>query len=62
MSISSDNDRPSVHAAILKGIVKSYRIESVEVQALRGVDLEIRSQCLTAILPGPGAHSAIRAR
>jgi putative ABC transport system ATP-binding protein len=32
--------------------VKSYRVESVEVQAVRGIDLEIRSHCLT-VIAGP---------
>jgi putative ABC transport system ATP-binding protein len=42
-------------AIILKDVVKSYRVESVEVQALRGVDLEIRSRCLTAIAGPSGS-------
>src|SRR5690349_14049551 len=39
----------TVRAAILKGIAKTYRVESVDVQALRGIDLEIRANCVTAI-------------
>ncbi len=39
----------------LKGIVKSYRVESVEVPALRGVDLEIRAGCLTAVAGPSGS-------
>jgi putative ABC transport system ATP-binding protein len=55
MSISSA-DVPSLHAAaVLKGIAKSYRVESVPVEALRGIDLEIRSQCLTAIAGPSGS-------
>jgi putative ABC transport system ATP-binding protein len=42
-------------AIILKDVVKSYRVESVEFQALRGVDLEIRSRCLTAIAGPSGS-------
>jgi len=42
-------------AIVLKQVVKSYRVESVEVQALRGVDLEIRSRCLTAIAGPSGS-------
>jgi putative ABC transport system ATP-binding protein len=38
-----------VHAAVLRGIVKTYRVESVEVHALRGVNIEIRGNCVTAI-------------
>jgi putative ABC transport system ATP-binding protein len=38
-----------VQAATLKSIAKTYRVESVDVQALRGIDLEIRANCLTAI-------------
>ncbi len=42
-------------ALVLKGINKSYRVESVEVQALRGIDLEVRSRCLTAIAGPSGS-------
>ncbi len=38
-----------MHAAILKSIAKTYRVESVGVQALRGIDLQIRANCVTAI-------------
>jgi putative ABC transport system ATP-binding protein len=55
MSISSTDGVPAKHAAVLKHIVKSYRVESVQVEALRGVDLEIRSQCLTAIAGPSGS-------
>jgi putative ABC transport system ATP-binding protein len=39
----------TVDAAVLKGITRTYRVESVDVQALRGIDLQIRANCLTAI-------------
>ena len=54
MSVSADGLSPT-HAAVLKRIVKSYRVESVQVEALRGIDLEIRSQCLTAIAGPSGS-------
>jgi putative ABC transport system ATP-binding protein len=38
-----------VPAAVLSNIARTYRIESVEIDALRGIDLEIRGNCLTAI-------------
>ena len=38
-----------MHAAVLNNVVKTYRVESVAVQALRGIDLEIRGNCFTAI-------------
>jgi putative ABC transport system ATP-binding protein len=45
----------SVPAAVLKAVAKSYRVESVEVEALRGIDLEIRSRCVTAIAGPSGS-------
>lgn len=39
----------STCAASLKNIGKRYRVESVEVEALRGVDIDIRANCVTAI-------------
>src|SRR5579872_758949 len=40
---------PAAHAAVLKHIAKRYRVESVEVPALRAINIEIRENCLTAI-------------
>jgi putative ABC transport system ATP-binding protein len=37
------------HAAVLKDVVRTYRVEYMEVQALRGIDIEIRGDCVTAI-------------
>jgi len=37
---------------VLKDVSKTYRVGAVDVPALRGIDLEIRSRCLTA-LAGP---------
>jgi len=42
-------------AAVLRNVAKTYRVESVEIQALRGLDLEIRSNCLTAIAGPSGS-------
>lgn len=40
---------PAAYAAVLQGVAKRYRVESVEVPALRAIDIEIRANCLTAI-------------
>lgn len=45
----------ATYAAVLKGVVKTYRVEALDVQALRGVDVEIRSGCLTAIAGPSGS-------
>jgi putative ABC transport system ATP-binding protein len=45
----------SPNAAVLKDIFKSYRVGSMEVEALRGIDLEIQSQRLTAIAGPSGS-------
>ena len=37
------------HAAVLKDVVRTYRVEYMEVQALRGIEIEIRGDCVTAI-------------
>lgn len=42
-------------AAVLRGVFKSYRVESVEVEALRGIDLEIPSSRFTAIAGPSGS-------
>jgi putative ABC transport system ATP-binding protein len=55
MSISLDDSRLTDDVCILKGVVKGYRVESVKVEALRGIDLEIRSQHLTAIAGPSGS-------
>ena len=44
-----------MQAAVLSRISKTYRIGSVELQALSGIDLEIRSNCLTAIAGPSGS-------
>jgi putative ABC transport system ATP-binding protein len=44
-----------MQAAILTHISKRYRIGSLELQALRGVDLAIRSNCVTAIAGPSGS-------
>ncbi|HEY4210225.1 MAG TPA: ABC transporter ATP-binding protein [Steroidobacteraceae bacterium] len=36
-------------AAVLRNVAKAYRVESVDVQALSGIDIEIRSNRVTAI-------------
>jgi putative ABC transport system ATP-binding protein len=38
-----------MQAAVLSRITKTYRVESVEITALHRVDIEIRSNCFTAI-------------
>jgi len=38
-----------VPAAVLRNLVKTYHVESVAIHALRGIDVEIRSNCLTAV-------------
>jgi putative ABC transport system ATP-binding protein len=38
-----------MQAAVLSNITKTYHIESVEIKALHRVDIEIRSNCFTAI-------------
>src|SRR5262249_22489043 len=45
----------TTHAAVLKGVAKKYQVDSVDVEALRGVDLEIRSQRVTAIAGPSGS-------
>lgn len=56
MSISSFNLAQSVDgstpAAVLAGVAKSYQVESVAVEALRGIDLVIRGRCVT-VIAGP---------
>ncbi len=42
-------------AALLRGVIKTYRVESVEVHALRGVELEIPGQRFTAIAGPSGS-------
>ena len=42
-------NRIQAPAAVLKDIAKRYRVESVEVPALRAINIEIRANCLTAI-------------
>jgi putative ABC transport system ATP-binding protein len=44
-----------MQAAILKNVTRTYRVESVDVQALRGVEVEIRSNCFTAIAGPSGS-------
>jgi putative ABC transport system ATP-binding protein len=44
-----------MQAAILKNVTRTYRVESVDVQALRGVELEIRGNCFTAIAGPSGS-------
>jgi len=44
-----------MQAAVLTQISKTYRIGSVELQALRAIDLEIRSNCVTAIAGPSGS-------
>ncbi len=44
-----------MHAAVLKSIAKSYRVDSVDIDALRGIDLEIRANCVTAIAGPSGS-------
>jgi putative ABC transport system ATP-binding protein len=44
-----------MQAAILENVVKTYHVGSVPVPALRGVDLEIRSNRLTAIAGASGS-------
>ena len=44
-----------MHAAVLKSIAKSYRVDSVDIHALRGIDLEIRANCVTAIAGPSGS-------
>jgi putative ABC transport system ATP-binding protein len=41
-----------VHSAQLKNIVKTYRLGSVDVPALRDINIEIRSNCFT-VISGP---------
>jgi putative ABC transport system ATP-binding protein len=53
MSPSSPDSSPP--AATLIGIAKSYRLDSVEVEALREVDLQIHAQRLTAIAGPSGS-------
>ena len=36
-------------AASLKNVARRYRVESVEIEALRGIDIDIRANCVTAI-------------
>jgi putative ABC transport system ATP-binding protein len=38
-----------MQAAVLSSITKTYHVESVEIKALQRVDIEIRSNCFTAI-------------
>ena len=38
-----------MQAAILRNVVKTYRVGSVPVPAVRGIDIEIRRNCVTAI-------------
>ncbi len=42
-------------AAILRHVAKSYRVGSVIVPALRGIDLEVRESCVTAIVGPSGS-------
>lgn len=44
-----------MNAIVLKDVSKSYRVGAVDVPALRGLDLEIRSRCLTAIAGPSGS-------
>ena len=44
-----------MQAATLTRIAKTYRIGSVQLQALRAIDLEIRGNCLTAIAGPSGS-------
>src|SRR5579863_7385718 len=46
---------PGMQAAILRNVTRTYRVETVDVQALRGIDLEIRSNCVTAIAGPSGS-------
>jgi len=55
MAVSPHPTPGPVPAAVLKGICKRYPVESVEVEALRGIDLEIGSQCFTAIAGPSGS-------
>ena len=61
MLISTPNRSPTpdaptrAPAAVLTGVSKTYRIESVEVAALRDIDLEIPSQRFTAIAGPSGS-------
>jgi putative ABC transport system ATP-binding protein len=38
-----------MQAAVLSNVTKNYHVESVEIKALHRVDIEIRSNCFTAI-------------
>jgi putative ABC transport system ATP-binding protein len=38
-----------MQAAVLSSITKTYHVESMEIKALRRVDIEVRSNCFTAI-------------
>jgi putative ABC transport system ATP-binding protein len=51
----SPSKGPPAPAAVLKDIAKSYQAESITVEALRGIDLAIRSGCLTAIAGPSGS-------
>jgi len=44
-----------MQAAILRNVTRTYRVEAVDVQALRGIDIEIRSNCVTAIAGPSGS-------
>jgi putative ABC transport system ATP-binding protein len=42
-------------AIFLKNVSKSYRVGAIDVPALKGIDLEIRGRCLTAIAGPSGS-------
>ncbi|MGH8260520.1 MAG: ABC transporter ATP-binding protein [Steroidobacteraceae bacterium] len=44
-----------MQAATLESVSKHYRVGSVEVPALRGIDADIRAGCLTAIVGASGS-------
>jgi putative ABC transport system ATP-binding protein len=44
-----------MQAAVLTHVTRTYRVEAVDVQALRGIDIEIGSNCVTAIAGPSGS-------
>jgi len=44
-----------VTAAVLKNVGRTYRLDSVDVPALTGIDLEIRQNCFTVISGASGS-------
>jgi putative ABC transport system ATP-binding protein len=44
-----------MHAAVLKGVTRTYRLDAVNVSALQSIDAEIRSNCFTVISGASGS-------